>query len=262
VMIIGEFWAMTTEGAGNYHLQRFLESEGAEVDVQPVAAWLLYMIWQNRRDTRRRLSLRGEDEAGKGLANRNGPRLLRTLWVAERMLRGVYRAFAACIGMERAHLPDMEQIAMLAQPYYDVELRGGEGHMEVGKLIQAVTEKKAHMVVSVKPFGCMPSSGVSDGIQSAVLHRLPEAIFCPVETTGDGAVNFQSRVLMCLFRARRRAMEEFEAALQRRGVTADEAARRIAVRHARATHYPKHEVAGTAANEVLALWTERGRGKC
>src|ERR1035438_6934150 len=30
VSIIGEFWAMTTEGDGNYQLQRFLESEGAE----------------------------------------------------------------------------------------------------------------------------------------------------------------------------------------------------------------------------------------
>src|SRR5690606_20535271 len=34
VSILGEFWAMTTEGDGNYRLQRFLEQEGAEVDVQ------------------------------------------------------------------------------------------------------------------------------------------------------------------------------------------------------------------------------------
>jgi predicted nucleotide-binding protein (sugar kinase/HSP70/actin superfamily) len=68
VMIIGEFWAMTTEGAGNYGLQRFLESEGAEVDVQSVTSWMLYMIWQNQRDIRRRLDLRGEDEGGKGLS--------------------------------------------------------------------------------------------------------------------------------------------------------------------------------------------------
>jgi len=38
-----------------------------------------------------------------------------------------------------------------------------------------------------------------------VLNRLPQAIFCPVETSGDGEVNFQSRVLMYLFKARRRA---------------------------------------------------------
>jgi predicted nucleotide-binding protein (sugar kinase/HSP70/actin superfamily) len=42
VSVIGEFWAMTTEGDGNYQLQTFLESESAEVDIQPVTAWLLY----------------------------------------------------------------------------------------------------------------------------------------------------------------------------------------------------------------------------
>ena len=46
VSIIGEFWAMTTEGDGNYGLQRFLEAEGAECDIQLVTAWLLYMIWE------------------------------------------------------------------------------------------------------------------------------------------------------------------------------------------------------------------------
>ncbi len=34
VAVIGEFWAMTTEGDGNYDLQRYLEQEGAEVDIQ------------------------------------------------------------------------------------------------------------------------------------------------------------------------------------------------------------------------------------
>ena len=46
--IIGEFWAMTTEGDGNYQLQRFLESEGAEADIQLVTAWLLYTVWEAR----------------------------------------------------------------------------------------------------------------------------------------------------------------------------------------------------------------------
>jgi predicted nucleotide-binding protein (sugar kinase/HSP70/actin superfamily) len=41
VSIIGEFWAMTTEGDGNYQLQRFLASEGAECDIQLVTAWIL-----------------------------------------------------------------------------------------------------------------------------------------------------------------------------------------------------------------------------
>jgi predicted nucleotide-binding protein (sugar kinase/HSP70/actin superfamily) len=253
VMIIGEFWAMTTEGDGNHHLQRFLESQGAEVDIQLVTAWLLYLIWQNQRDTRRRLDLRQSDAAGKGLAGRDGLRVLRQLWVAERVLRLIFRTFAGAIGLRLYHLPDMEELATVAQPFYDVELRGGEGHMEVGKLIQAVTLNKAHMVLSVKPFGCMPSSGVSDGIQSAVLNRFPQAIFCPVETSGDGEVNFQSRVLMYLFKARRRAKEEFEEVLRARHTSFDQVVRKMKRVQKQATYYPPHVIAGSAANRVHAI---------
>ncbi|HSI61660.1 MAG TPA: 2-hydroxyglutaryl-CoA dehydratase, partial [Candidatus Saccharimonadia bacterium] len=123
VMIIGEFWAMTTEGDGNHQLQRFLQDEGAEVEVQAVSAWLLYMIWQGQRDTKRRMELEEEDEAGKGLANRNAPKLLRKLWLADRALRVIFQTAARCIGLNGFHLPDMDEIATLAQPHYDVELR-------------------------------------------------------------------------------------------------------------------------------------------
>ena len=253
VMVIGEFWAMTTEGDGNYGLQRFLESEGAEVDIQVVTSWLLYMLWQGRHDTRRRLELRGHDEGRRGLAGRNPRRTLIKLRLGEWVLRGTFQVFARAAGLERFHLPDMQHIADLARDYYDIELRGGEGHMEVSKLIQACVDRKAHMVLSVKPFGCMPSSGVSDGIQSAVLSHYPDAIYCPVETTGDGAVNFQSRVLMSLFKARRKAKAEFESALSRKGVKVEEARERTGSRRARSVFYPKHSVAGTAANQVLGL---------
>src|SRR5262249_49685824 len=65
--IIGEFWAMTTEGDGNYALQRFLESEGGECDIQLTTAWLLYNIWECARDTRERQDLRGADSGKYGL---------------------------------------------------------------------------------------------------------------------------------------------------------------------------------------------------
>ncbi len=124
--------------------------------------------------------------------------------------------------------------------------------MEVGKLIQNVEQRKAHMVLSVKPFGCMPSSGVSDGVQSLITARYPEAIFCAIETTGDGAVNVQSRVQMDLFKARKRAEEEFRGAVDRSGLSESALASR-AGRAGRALHHPRHVVAGTAANQVLEL---------
>src|SRR5262249_17863581 len=130
----------------------------------------------------------------------------------------------------------------------------GEGHMEVGKLIQHVEHRKSHMVISVKPFGCMPSSGVSDGVQSLVTAKHPDAIFCAIETTGDGAVNVQSRVLMDLFKARQKAQKEYQELLQAAGLTDDEAARRARrTKYERALFYPHHVVAGTAANTIIQM---------
>ena len=156
-------------GDGNYRLQRFLESEGAEVDIQPITAWLLYNIWEHTFDTKQRMTLRHrrrrELRAEGDESPRRSSRSSRSRSMA---LRRMFDVYARAIGLGGYHLSDMEAIATISHQYYDNHLRGGEGHMEVGKLIQHVEHKKTHMVISVKPFGCMPSSGVSDGVQSLV----------------------------------------------------------------------------------------------
>ncbi|MGZ3430013.1 MAG: 2-hydroxyglutaryl-CoA dehydratase, partial [Polyangia bacterium] len=222
VSIIGEFWAMTTEGDGNYGLQRFLESEGAECDIQLVTAWILFMIWEQRWDTKQRMVLRTDDTARKGLAGKNANKKLAMLWVAEKAIRGIFKTCAGIMGLHDYPLPDMDKVAETAAPFYNNHLRGGEGHMEVGKLIMNVKFKKATMTLSVKPFGCMPSSGVSDGVQSMVTERFPEAIYCPIETNGDGAVNVYSRVQMMLFKARLSAKEEYQKTLESVGMTPEQ----------------------------------------
>ncbi|MEO6771646.1 MAG: 2-hydroxyglutaryl-CoA dehydratase [Kofleriaceae bacterium] len=229
VGIIGEFWAMTTEGDGNYGLQRFLEAEGAEPDIQLVIAWLLYMVWQGRYDTAQRANLRGVDKAKdehggskfslKGVDVR---KRLATLWAGEKVLRGLFTTFAKALGLNDYHLPDMEQIAEVSHAFYDNNLRGGEGHMEIGKLIQNVAYSKVNMTLSVKPFGCMPSSSVSDGIQSFITELYPQGIFLPIETNGDGAVNVYSRVQMQLFKAKQLAQKELDKALADVGMTIEE----------------------------------------
>ena len=67
VAILGEFWAMTTEGDGNYHLQEFLQREGGECDIQILVALLLYNLWEIRHDTIARAELRGADGGQFGL---------------------------------------------------------------------------------------------------------------------------------------------------------------------------------------------------
>ncbi len=46
VKITGEFWAQTTEGDGNFNMFNFLEREGAQVLVEPIGTWIMYMIHQ------------------------------------------------------------------------------------------------------------------------------------------------------------------------------------------------------------------------
>ncbi|MCC6806037.1 MAG: 2-hydroxyglutaryl-CoA dehydratase [Deltaproteobacteria bacterium] len=213
VAIIGEFWAMTTEGDGNYKLQRFLEQEGAEVDVQLVTAWLLYNVWEGKYDTEERMTLRKDDKARKGLAGVNVAKKRAILAVADVAIRVLFQSFANTIGLHGYHLPNMKQVGEVSHKHYDNNLRGGEGHMEVGKLILNVIHSKVNMTLSVKPFGCMPSSGVSDGVQSWVTERYPDGIFLPIETTGDGAVNVQSRVQMMLFKAKQLALKERDETL-------------------------------------------------
>ena len=185
VAIIGEFWAMTTEGDGNYHLQRFVESEGGENDIQTLVNWLLYTLWEMRHDTERRMTLRGTDQSYYGLEGADVAYKMAGVWLGELALRATFATFCAVSGLKRHPLPDMDEIAKVGHSFYNNELRGGEGHMEVGKLIHFVEDKVNHMTVSVKPFGCMPSSGVSDGVQTLVMSKWPEALFIPIETTGD-----------------------------------------------------------------------------
>lgn len=218
VSIIGEFWAMTTEGDGNYRLQRFLESEGAEVDIQLLTAWFLYLVWELRYDTRRREVLRGTDGGKAGLDGIDSRSRRFYLWLANRLIRSSFWVFSRVAGLGKYELADMDELAEVSHEYYDNHLRGGEGHMEVAKLILNTKKKKANMTISVKPFGCMPSSGVSDGVQSLILERFPGTIFLPIETTGDGAVNVYSRIQMQLFKAKRIARQETTEALAAYGI--------------------------------------------
>jgi predicted nucleotide-binding protein (sugar kinase/HSP70/actin superfamily) len=185
VGIIGEFWAMTTEGDGNYGLQRFLEAEGAEVDIQLVTAWLRYMIWQGKYDTAQRASLRGTTTKAEGalkfsLKNVDVRKRMATLWAADKVVRACSSRSPTPSACDGYNLADMDEIAEISHAFYDNNLRGGEGHMEVGKLIQNVAYAKVNMTLSVKPFGCMPSV-VGVGRRAEPCHRAVPAGHLPAD---------------------------------------------------------------------------------
>jgi len=210
------------------------------------------MLWEVENDTESRMALRGADAGVYGLEGADIGMKLASVFLGEKLTRTVFQAFASAVGLEGYHLSDMKELAEIAHEFYDRDLRGGEGHMEVAKLIVNVQRKKSHMTLSVKPFGCMPSSGVSDGVQSLITERIPEAIYCPVETSGDGAVNFYSRVQMFLFKARQRALSELEEVMAQQGVTEAELRAFLEAnpRYAAPLHRSPHVHASRAADLV------------
>src|SRR5919198_6056323 len=165
-----------------------------------------------------------------------------------------YRRIVDALGGMAHPLLKLEELAALAAPYYNVFAKGGEGHMEVAKNIYYTVHKKCHMVLSLKPFGCMPSTQ-SDGVQSAVMSHFKDMIFLPIETSGEGEVNAHSRVQMALGEAKVKAKTEFEQCLKSTGKSLAEI-REYIDEHPELKrpfyHVPHREgVAGNAAQFIL-----------
>ncbi len=207
VLVMGEFWAAMTEGDGNYNLHRFLESEGAECIPQPVMNRLMLSLWEAERKLHKKEGLAVATDKKVDFSNVKSRISIKLAKTAVKTFFGLY---AKAIGLHDYEIPNMEKLAALSEEYYTLDCEGGEGHLEVAHLIESVKDNLSHLTISVKPFGCMPSSAVSDGVQSLVTNRFPSANFLSIETSGEGAANFYSRVQMALFKAKQLAKEEFE----------------------------------------------------
>lgn len=232
--ITGEFWAQTTEGDGNFHMFRFLEHEGAEALVEPVTTWIHYSVHYARLAMADRRAL-GKEEiqpgAWQGLVLRaRHLRDMSLVALVEKLLVRAYESRRRALGATAHRLANQFELQRVGHPYYNSRCGGGEGHLEVAKNIYYGNRDLAHLVLSLKPFGCMPSTQ-SDGAQAAVLAHYPEMIFLPVETSGEGDINAYSRVQMALGEAKSRSKEEFRAAVVRSGYTLGQIRAFVAAHH-------------------------------
>ena len=261
VKIVGEFWAQTTEGGGNYRMFEFLEKEGAHVQPEAIGTWLAYLMAHARMQLYPKRGMNANcEEPGRmafGQKFRNElafqkKRLMLSFgeWFYARLYHRIVREMG---GTAHTLIPQ-EELAELARPFFEPLARGGEGYLEVGKNIYYHSRKLTHMVLGLKPFGCLPSSQ-SDGVQSAVVGRHKDIIYLPIETSGEGEINAHSRVQMALGEAKAKAKAEFQASLASTGKTLEQI-RAFASRHPelnrplyKTPRYPG--VAGVAANFVL-----------
>ena len=188
----------------------FLVREGAQIIVEPVGTWIMYMIHQVVQKIRDTKGL--EDGAVMPPAWRldkhakiemNYRNKLAKLKVAEVIFSREYHKIIDALGGTAHRLVNQYELQRLGHPYYNSRAGGGEGHLEVAKNIYYSNKELCHMVLSLKPFGCMPSTQ-SDGAQSAVVAHYKDMIFLPIETSGEGEINAHSRVQMALGEAKAR----------------------------------------------------------
>src|SRR5271157_377339 len=263
VKITGEFWAQTTEGDGNFNMFKFLEREGAQVLVEPIGTWNMYMIHQVIQKYK---DFKGLEEGAvlpplwkvgsRAKIEFTYRQKVAKLKLAEGIFKGEYHKIVKALGGIAHHLADQYELQRLGHPFYNSRAGGGEGHLEVAKNIYYSNKDLAHMVLSVKPFGCMPSTQ-SDGAQSAVVSNYKDMIYLPVETSGEGEINAHSRVQMALGEAKNKAKKEFAAALEQTGLTLDQC--RAWVEAHPETRRPLYHVphtkgvVGSAANFVMHI---------
>jgi predicted nucleotide-binding protein (sugar kinase/HSP70/actin superfamily) len=272
VKITGEFWAQTTEGDGNFNMFKFLEKEGAQVLVEPVGTWIMYMIHQAKQEIK---DERGLDLVAANVSRWNLGRVFQShlntqqklakLTFAEAIFKREYHKLIDALGDIAHHLTDQYELQRIGHPFYNSRSGGGEGHLEVAKNIYYSNKDLCHMVLSLKPFGCMPSTQ-SDGAQSAVVSQYKDMIFLPVETSGEGDVNAHSRVQMALGEAKVRAKNEMKSVLEQTGLTLEEV-REFVKDHPEMQQpmykYSHHKgVVGTAANFVLHVAEQLKAARC
>lgn len=231
----------------------------------------MYMIHQAKQMNRDRAQT-GEEEAmpaawrlDKRLANDlRARRKNAKLSIAEAVFTREWNRLRAALNEIPHGLTDQYELQRLGHPFYNSRAGGGEGHLEVAKNIYYSNKDLCHMVLSLKPFGCMPSTQ-SDGVQSAVINNYKDMIYLPIETSGEGEVNAHSRVQMALGEARVKARQEVERVEAEVGMTLEQA-REYAADHPEiesAMYKVPHTTGciGTAANFLAHVADLRAAGK-
>jgi predicted nucleotide-binding protein (sugar kinase/HSP70/actin superfamily) len=208
IFITGEFFANLAHNDGNYHLRRFISAEGCEVIPGLMTQRILYDNWRREQE-----ALRGIAYAENGEESAKWQRSLKKQRRSTKVIKRFASKYKEAMNLQafggKMDLLDLDEMAELGAAYYHPHIFGGEGNLEIAEAVHFAG--KVDGFISVKPFGCMPSSGVSDGVQTKIMDIYPEHNFLSIETSGDNDVSILSRVSMLLFQAKQKRAEQLNS---------------------------------------------------
>lgn len=198
--LVGEPWSLHVDGDPQLNVARVLASAGVEVDAPPLALWIAYLLWTVRAPAWSTNVLPSEAERATAAA-------------LEAAFPARFTQVMSAAGLVGHALPSIDELEALAAPHLPSTSRGGYGHVEIGLAIRAARDRRAHFVISVKSFGCIPSSGIGDAILPTALGELP---FLSLEVSNDGVAARESRLGLRVGAAREAARAEWAAACAER----------------------------------------------
>jgi hypothetical protein len=149
-----------------------------------VTAWILFMVWENVYDTKERMLLRGNGHGRKSLKAPAD--------AAQEAAQAVGRRQGGARDLPRLRLPARASRATTCPTWTrspgggDVlqperpRRRGAHGGRQAGADREA---QEGHHGAVGEAVRLHALSGVSDGVQSIVTEKHPDAIFLPIETT-------------------------------------------------------------------------------
>ncbi len=159
-------------GAG---VSRSIESRGVRVDTPSLCEWLLYSAW--------RASVRGE--------------VLRAL---RHVIARALERNSEAIGAPFVPPIDPTEWVVAAREWLPVSLSAGSGFLELATYLAVDRDRRADLVISLKPFASITSSAVSDAVIEA-LSRERRTAFLSLELNGDLSAQVESRVELALYAA-------------------------------------------------------------
>jgi predicted nucleotide-binding protein (sugar kinase/HSP70/actin superfamily) len=199
IFVTGEIFANLAHGDGNYNLRRFIADEGCEVMPGMFTQRGIYEGWSKNYRYFEYLKYAKDDKEKKFCEN-----YIRRQNFSNEFVKKTYYFLDFFFNQKqfggRGEIHNLDELAKTGHDYYHTSIFGGEGNLEIAEAIYY--QDKIDGFISVKPFGCMPSSGVSDGVQSKIVAMYPNLNFLSIETSGDNEVNILSRVSMMLFKAK------------------------------------------------------------
>ena len=196
VGVVGEIYVKYSP-LGNNDLQRFLESQGCEVNFPGLLGFLQYCIFNQ-----------GEDwvlYGGKHLMKLGSDRLLH--W-----LDGIERAMLKAQTDVGFYAPgSFTELVEKPKGVISLGAKMGEGWLLTAEMIELVQGGYSN-IVCAQPFGCLPNHIVGKGMVNKIRALYPSANITPIDYDPSATrVNQENRIKLMLAVARERLNEPAEA---------------------------------------------------